>query len=259
MPEISIISYLRYLHDISRKILQRGGFENVLYGKPKKQHPYYFNFDQRGENLSTYLRLRNTFLQSEAGKGLFLGMGLITGKLETRTRKRNICAPLLFCAVELVSDEEDPTHVEHAIIWNSITLNYDLITLILEHASHDEPEDVGDLVSTFVGSGEKIDPAKLIILTDIETELDRNLDQEKYQEELLQGEKIDELMCRLKEKISDFRSITPSPTTFEYAQLKDYIVSERLRFFRHRFFFVAPVADQLSTTVALRELIRQTE
>jgi len=73
MPEISVISYLRYLHDISRKILQRGGFENVLYGKPIKQHPYYFDIDRHGDlplpnrpgdPLHTYLRLRNTLLQA---------------------------------------------------------------------------------------------------------------------------------------------------------------------------------------------------
>jgi len=115
-----------------------------------------------------------------------------------------------------------------------------------------------DMLPFSIGSGERIDPAKLIILTDIETELDRNLDREEYWEELLHGEKIGELMRRLRENISDFRSITPSPMPFEYARLKDYIGSERLTFFQQGFFFVAPVADQLSTTVALRELIRQT-
>ena len=31
----NIISYLRYLHDVNRKLLnQRGGLENALYRKP---------------------------------------------------------------------------------------------------------------------------------------------------------------------------------------------------------------------------------
>jgi hypothetical protein len=46
MAGVSILSYLHYLHDVNRKLLQRGGLENVLYRKPVSQHPYYHQLDQ---------------------------------------------------------------------------------------------------------------------------------------------------------------------------------------------------------------------
>src|SRR5947209_2717173 len=107
MAGISVVSYLRYLHEVSRKILQRGGFENILYGKSKRQNPCYFAFDRPAVQLPAYLRSVNVLLNEQSGRGLFVGLGLIVGQINGDGRKRNVSAPLFFCAVEIEVDEED--------------------------------------------------------------------------------------------------------------------------------------------------------
>jgi hypothetical protein len=99
MNGLSVISYLGYLHEVSRKILQRGGFENVLHGKTKRQSPCYLDFDRPAVERPAYLRNVGVLLNEQPGKGLFLGLGLITGQLEGTGRKRNLSAPLFFVAL----------------------------------------------------------------------------------------------------------------------------------------------------------------
>src|SRR5665213_1246400 len=111
MSQIPVISYLRYLSEVSRKILQRGGLENVLYRKTKKQDACYFDFDHSSIHRPAYLRGVHTLLQEQSGRGLFLGLGLIAGQIQKNGKKRNLAAPLFFCMVELDPDEENPTKI----------------------------------------------------------------------------------------------------------------------------------------------------
>ena len=254
MAEISVISYLRYLHEVSRKILQRGGFENVLHGKPKRQNPCYFDFDRPAVDRPAYLRTIGALLNEQPGKGLFLGLGLVTGQLAGDVRKRNLAAPLFFCGVQLESDEGNRSRTDYDILWDSITLNYDLMTLFLEQEAHDAE----DAFQNALTLDNRISMEKLRVLSDVERELDRNVDRPEYQADLKQGRKPRELMKLLHDKIPELARISLSNETYEHVNLPSYIgwVTE---LFMHRFFFVAPVADQLSTSVALHKLIRQVE
>jgi hypothetical protein len=256
MSEIPVISYLRYLKEVSRKILQRGGYENVLYRKPRRQDPYYFDFDRPSVNRAAYLRGIYTLLQEQAGKGLFLGLGLITGQVEKHGRKRNLAAPLLFCPLELVQEEDNPSQVELEVLWDSITLNYDLVTMFLEQKDEEQGEDASQIPLAFEG---RISLEKLKIISDIEHELDQHAEEVVYQAQLKQGPKLRELMKLLRDNIADFAQISLSNDPYDHRLLEAYVSLRRPTFFSQRFLFLAPVADQLSTSVALQKLIRQVE
>jgi hypothetical protein len=255
MAGISVISYLSYLHEVSRKILQRGGFENVLHGKTKRQNPCYFDFDRPAVQRPAYLRSISVLLNEQPGKGLFLGLGLITGQLEGDRRRRNLSAPLFFCGVEVESEEGNPSRADYEVLWDSITLNYDLMTLFLER----EAPDAEDAFQNAFAFDNRVSTEKLKVLSDVERELDRNVDSPEYQAGLKQGPKLRELMKLLRDNIPELGGISLCHDLYEHTNLAAYVARRTPTFFSHRFFFVAPVADQLSTSVALHKLIRQVE
>lgn len=261
MSESPVISYLHYLQEVSRKILLRSGFENVLYKKPKRHNPCYFDLEN-SERLQDYLLRLRAFLQRDSSRGLYLGFGLFVGQVERNQRKRNIAAPLFFCAVDLDS-ENDLNAITHEIRWNSITLNYDLITMILEQRIDREDEEL-----LLPPTENLIAPEKLKMLSEIEDEFERRIEDVAYQNQLSNGEKLSSFVNSLKRQMSEFDCVKMSDTKFNLDDLNDLVQSSEslfsihrtnaaMSFFNHRFFFVAPVPDQLATYIALRELIGQ--
>ncbi len=81
MGDNPVIAYLHYLQEVSRKILLRSGFENVLYGKAKKQNPCYFDYDRKAR-MPEYLLQLKALLQRDQTRGLYLGLGLFVGQVE---------------------------------------------------------------------------------------------------------------------------------------------------------------------------------
>jgi hypothetical protein len=254
MSQIPVISYLRYLSEVSRKILQRGGMENVLYRKSRKQDPCYFDFDRPSIHRPAYLRGVHRLLQEQPGRGLFLGLGLIVGQLQKDGRKRSIAAPLLFCMAEIDPDEENQSKVQLEIAWDSIELNYDLLTLFLEQKDQEEAE--GSFQNP-IAFDNRISPEKLKVLSDIERELEHGAEDKGYQNQLKQGPKLRELMKLIHDNIAEFGNVAFSNQEYDNRSLENFSARSERTFFAHRFLFVAPVADQLSTSVALHKLIRQ--
>jgi hypothetical protein len=254
MSQIPVISYLRYLQEVSRKILQRGGLENALYRKSRRQDACYFNFDRSSIHRPAYLRTVFTLLQEQPGRGLYLGLGLIAGQVQKSGKKRSITAPLLYCMVELDQDEENPSKVSFEMIWDSISLNYDLLIMFLEQKDQEEAQDDFHNPLAF---DNRISPEKLKVLSDIERELERESDNKLYQTQLEQGPKLREFMKLVHDNISEFANVAMSDSLYEHGTLEDYVTRGEMTFFAHRFFFIAPVTDQLSTSVALHKLIRQ--
>src|ERR1700744_658052 len=119
-----------------------------------------------------------TYLQKDTSRVLYLGLGLFAGQMERKERKRYIAGPLFICAVDL-EGEADSNTMTYDIRWNSITLNYDLITMILEQEDRDE-EDNG---LPFIEN--QIAPEKLKILSEIEDEIEIEIEEPKYQKHLL--------------------------------------------------------------------------
>src|SRR5256885_16544022 len=87
MAGVSILSYLHYLHDVNRKLLQRGGLENVLYRKPISQNPYYHQLDQSDSARPRHWLGSLRHIQNAEARGLALrplvGLGLTVGQTDT--------------------------------------------------------------------------------------------------------------------------------------------------------------------------------
>jgi hypothetical protein len=187
---------------------------------------------------------------------------LFIGQVEKGNRVRKLAAPLCFCPVDLLNDDESPT-VTHNIRWESVTLNYDLIALVLGDEADEEAE---DLPFRLPQTSRQIPPPKLRVFTDMESKFDRQIDDAKFQNDLLRGSELHSLMVKIKSELSEFGATRISNDLFDIRKLGEFIGPQDLlnqaakfTFFPHRFLFVAPVAEQLATYIALRELIRQTE
>ncbi len=249
-----VISYLHYLQEVSRKILLRAGYENVLYKKPARQNPFYFPYDndRQAVHLPRYLLNLKQILQSDPNRGLFLGLGLFTGQVERGNKRvRKLAAPLCFCAVELSNDQE-ATEVTCDIRWESMTLNYDLIALVLGGEVEEETE---DLPFNLPQMARQIPPHKLKVFTDIELELDQKIEDAGYQHDFLKGSKLEALMAKIKAELSEFAAVRISREPFEFRSLGDFVGAQDLfrqvakyTFFPHRFLFVAPVPSSLLRT-----------
>lgn len=72
MPAVSILSYLHYLHDVNRKLIQRGGMENILYRKPASQRPCYHQLDQPDAARSRHWLDALRHIQNAEARGLAL-------------------------------------------------------------------------------------------------------------------------------------------------------------------------------------------
>ncbi len=130
-----------------------------------------------------------------------------------------------------------------------MSLNYDLITLILEQ-DLDEEDDEG---MGFQSAG--VDANKLEVLEDIENSLEdmiRN-ESDKLMNDILAIQTFEQIH----EKISEFSQVKFSTEEFTLKKIENLGLKTEvgLTFYKHRFFYVAGLPGQLSTYTALRKLI----
>ena len=255
MPSVSILSYLHYLHDVNRKLIQRGGMENILYRKPASQHPYYHQLDQPDSARPQHWLRALRHIQNAEARGLALrpliGLGLVVGQGETSKGAKRFTAPLAFCNAELVEDDERPNFVTMDIVWDSVTLNYDLLTLMLGQI----PDDEGDAAAPpQIGIGGDT----LAVFNRVENDLEK-LANDLNPDARFTPTALAKLMNDIHHNVPEFRSISISPTPYDHRLLEALILKRPAVFFPHRFFFVAPAAGELTTMTALATLIRQIE
>jgi hypothetical protein len=255
MSAVSILSYLHYLHDVNRKLLQRGGLENVLYRKPVSQHPYYHQLDQPDPARPRHWLGSVKHIQNAEARGVALrplvGFGLLVGQLEISKRVKRLTAPLAFCNVQLVEAEDRPNSVIMEPIWDSVTLNYDLLTLFLGQVPEDENDESG---APQVGVG----GSTLAVFTEIEKDLER-FASDVNPDKRFSLNAMSMLMKYIHDNVPEFRCVGISETPYVHRLLDSVVQSRPPVFFSHRFFFVAPAAGELTTMTALAKLIRQLE
>jgi len=239
-------SYLAYLQEMSRKISLRTGMENIFYRKSKNNPHYYRSF----EDLDTqYLRNVRNYLEKESDRQLFLGNGLITGSFKKKQSKKYVTAPLIYFLVKTDLDENERSFT-YSIEWDSVSLNYDLITLILEQDLEEEQEEEMEFQSAGV------DTNKLEVLEDIENRLENMFKQESNS--LTSNDVLAvETFQQISEKVSEFNTVEFSTEEFTLEKIEnlDSNAKVELSFYNHRFFYVASLPGQLSTYTALRKLI----
>lgn len=249
----NITSYLRYLREMSRKILMNKGFENVLYKKPKSQDPLYCAYPQLNLN---YWRLAEERIAKAERAGatmrLFLGLGLCVGKVELARRSRNVAAPLLYAPVEIDEDDDsgDLAPVER---WEDLTLNYDLLTVLL---GNEQSEDLDDN-----------SPPPSSALLELATKLYEDIVAiEREIENVASDSKSDlarRIFERLRQRLPALQTCEAN-TSFVVAdesldRALERFMQSRLTFFDHRFFFLAVVPDELTAYEELRKLLDEAE
>lgn len=235
-------AYLSYLQEMSRKISLRAGMENTLYGKTKKNPHYYRPFEDVD---AQYLRDVRNYLEKESERQLFLGNGLIAGSFKKKQVKKYVAAPLIYFLVKTDLDENGRS-LTYSIERDSTSLNYDLITLILEQDLDEEDnEEMG-----FQSAG--VDANKLEVLEEIENSLEDIL---RYESEKLATNLLAvQTFQQIHEKIPEFKQVDFSTEGFTRQKIEN-LGSVELTFYNHRFFYVASLPGQLSTYTALQKLI----
>ena len=287
MPDI--LSYLHYLHDVNRKLLQRGGLENGLYRKPVSQHPYYHPLDQPDPNRPRHWLGSLRHIENAQARGLMLrplvGLGLVVGQLDTpkgltarlqgaepwparlgeRRRQLVAGAGVVDPGARRDAGRRDRLHLVLRDPELSRCLGPSRHVVrrrgwsdLLEHVLHgqaqdDDPDEDGNRIPQVgVGGGT---PA---VFTEVENDLERwandgNPDARFALESQLKTMKY------IRDTVPDFRSVSISTVPYDHRLLDTLVQKRPPVFFPHRFFFVARAAGELTTMTALAALIRQTE
>jgi hypothetical protein len=237
-------AYLSYLQEMSRKISQRQGMENVLYRKTKKS-PSFYRANKDVDQL--YLRQVKEHLDKEGTRQLFFGNGLVLGTIQKNSARKAVAAPLISLLVDLEIDEYGRT-LTWDVVRESVSLNYDLMTLIL---AQDNDED-GDSPEWTEGG---IDILSLETFEDIEQEFETALKQPRSPE-LLQADTAERVFRKIQSSVNEFRQTLFSEQAYTPDLLEGSIrQSQQLVFYNHQFLFVSLMPNQLSTHTALRQLL----
>lgn len=243
-------AYLEYLREMARKIAYRGTFLNVLHRKSSRSPDRYLNWDDaHGESeKQRYLVAVEQDIKAQDGRSLFIGIGLLVGRLAYDGKVNLIAAPLLLIPVELERGEEVGSNLGYDIQWGAVSLNYDLITAVLERSGVVDPDD-------FVGQPNQISPAAGKAVNDLEVELDRLAKQQGLAQRLCAPELAEKFIGHLHKEIPSFRdrvSIARQP--YRKEDLNNHVQREGLMWFNHRFAFMGAKPNALSAYEALNEL-----
>jgi hypothetical protein len=247
-PDI-IQAYLSYLQEMSRKISLRSGMENVLYRKTKKNYSYYISAESINPR---YLKQVKEHIDKETDRKLFLANGLILGTIQKKKIKKYIASPLIYFLVNIDTDESGRQLI-HEVEWDSVSLNYDLITLILGKDSIEEEIEIEDH-----NCPQQINSlSEAEVFENIEVELEKYVNQENIIDIFSDASISREIFIKIKKEVEEFKQALISEEDFDESQLNDFMKNEGLTFFSHRFFYVGSLPGQLSTYTALRKLIQE--
>ncbi|MDP4230416.1 MAG: hypothetical protein Q8916_08455 [Bacteroidota bacterium] len=232
---------------MSRKIVQHSGFENVL--KSTAKNPDFFKlFVNESDPTANYFSNVFQHLANCDDKRLYWGAGLIIGGVVRNKRVRKIAAPLLTCLVDLewVSESKSVLH-EHN--WDSLTLNNDLITLILDK------DDVLDEENSFTDYDKLND-----VFQRIESDFEELIASDMINRVIKDKTKLYDIIMRIQVNNPEFNivKLIPFNQPFPLSQ-KDNFLKEKnaVRMYFEYFYFVASYPHELSTYIAINELIKQ--
>jgi len=253
----SVVSYLKYLRDASRRISignqletcllpPRGtkkpvlmkDSENVVVTASGEQDKVYQNINRIVDTIST---------PNYHDYQLFCGVGLICGK--TEARRTPVAGPLVFYQCELDGEDNEPA----TIIYDRPFLNLDLIATI---DRLDEKIDEDDLFTS----------DQLII----QEEAELIIALQKYINEFTEKpdvELVNRIMNQLRTQKESFRNIdTIDGDSYffleecrSYQHKKASIFDGPLRLVNRYFYFAAKVPDLLSAYEALDQLVGEVE
>jgi len=248
-----VSAYLEYLREMSRKIAYRGTFLNVLHRKPKRSPDRYQNYDvpTSQDLMQRYLTGVEQDIRGQDGRTLFIGLGLLTGKLVSEGRAAVVAAPLYTVPVEIEALDGPGATLTAEPQWNSTSLNYDLVTAVIERTSVVDPDEI-------VGAHDMLDPATTTVITALENAVDAHVQSDGFSQRLTSPEFLRTSITQLCSEVPAFRSqVTPAEMTYRKENLRLLVDQSKLRWHNHRFYFVGSMPDSLSAYEALNELCAQ--
>lgn len=245
-----VVSYLEYLRQMSRKIAYRGAIVDVLGGKSRRSPDRYLAYDTPQEDaaMQRYLNGVTADNQLNEGRTLFVGVGLIVGNARSGGKSVKVSAPLIMVPCEVdVPDETDSTY-GCTPEWDAATLNYDLISVLVDKADTVDREDA-------VGMPDLLTPAVVTAIEQVERKLRDAAGTRGAAQRLSDPGFIEEVATILRSEIPALRTqIITSRTPFRKEDVRG---TEGLVWFNHRFYFMATMPDSLSAYRALNQLSNQ--
>lgn len=241
-----ILQYLRYLRDVSRKIVTRNGFEKCYFNK---QNRYAYPITRYKESISNFDAEYETYnwyyeqVKSNQDKKLFIGFGLLCGSKQ----KKIISAPIVYIQCDIDKAEDNTIVLNFA---DTANINYDLIASISDKSSSDD-DDVFTPSTT----------NQTLVLEKLEDEIlkcNSFLDLSKFSQEAL---------LRLRIDFDEFKQVEINKENIDYkAEINKHLGNKnnslfkgKLKFYPANFSFIADIPDQLSTYQALHTFVENIE
>jgi len=241
------LSYLKYLRDLSRKMVFRAGFDMVFPGTAR--NPDCLSLLNESRSAPWFTKAFDESKKSD--RKIFFGIGTLTGKLkQANGRSKKIAAPLFLAQVTI-----DPEGMIAFIQRESLSLNYDIVQYLLNTTvNNEEAENIDfnnpDLVTLrHLLDGIADRASRLILPKEI-----------GVTEQNIIGSQIDELIAST---LADFRTIN---SHFSFSELPNLKASKQLIQASKQdsiiatnscFFFSGKFPDQLSTYTSLNQLTAQ--
>jgi len=247
MPTDPVVAYLDYLQQMSRKIAYRGTTVDVLGGKSRRSPDRYLSYDATHDD-ATWQRFLNgvtTDRQVNEGRTLFIGIGLIVGTAKAGGKAKTVSAPLVIVPCEVDEPDEVEATYGFAPDWASATLNYDLISALLDKSDAVDSDDA-------VGMPDLLTPAITTAMDQIERKLRDAVASKGSSQRLNDPTFIEEIATLLRSDIPALRGqITTANTPFRKEDIRK---ADGLVWYNHRYCFMATMPDSLSAYRALSQL-----
>ncbi len=264
-----ISSYLNYLRDVSRKIISRSGFEQVLLDKSKKNPSFayqaieFFKTIQISNNSYPHFDEILKHIERNPDKQLFIGFGFICGQREGRT----YAGPLFFTECDISKNGDIIIDIDYA----SLSLNYDLVSSLLGSYNIAEDEEYNASYEKEISLIDSIEEEIIDIYGDDKLILSKI---QKYSQQLLNNQPkgttyqiifnfteqyAKSIFSRLVNNVGQFSEIILENTFNFKTEVMNHkegnsIFKNKLKFYSTTFYFINVMPDQLSTFIALNKL-----
>lgn len=249
----SIVGYLSYLRDLSRKISLSENLDAIFLKRIKNNKIFEYkgdltkvNSNKLIENLKPIVSLLSR--PENYDKRLFLGLGLISGIIK---EGKKIAAPLLIIECNITQEDENGNNKSIELDLSTLRLNYELISSIIESISfvnNEEDENFALL--------EKLE-RESVVINSIEEKID------KINKIDVLNTLAKECFSILQKELDEFKDIDIFPKE-GYNYDEEYkkhlnksksVFDGRLKFIDANHFFIAPIPSEISTYKALSLLI----
>ncbi|MDR2207120.1 MAG: hypothetical protein LBE36_13310 [Flavobacteriaceae bacterium] len=255
--------YLQYLKDVSRKIISRAGFDNVLPSRGKNDYNYYYSLDTyhnlktlfktdgyeipiSDNALKTYIDKVNNYIKDKNHVSLYFGLGLVHGKHKPQSgSEKKMIAPLITVVCNIDKNEQGKIFID--VDEESYQLNYDLLSRFMNLEFDEEYEDNKNLTQE--------DKDRLNKIDEIEKQIHISGNKREIPD-------VQNIYNQLKEIIPNF-DFSQREQTEIFANENDdkFNYDERnnfngLRFLPHIFCFVRQLPDALSTYESINQILK---